>query len=219
MGEWFYTSGDDRIFPKGFPVGQVRAARNGKTFKEIYVAPSGMQGGVEEVLIVVQGVHQEIPEGQIASPGYKLLSPPGRYRCRRSTGFSRSAALATDADRLRQMYKQAGEEQKHIFGEGIPGSKPPDFTKIPGIRAAIPAGNPTAPTSPGPAQPAASPNASPKPPGPTQANAAPAHHCRNRNQRPGRILGRRHRRKSAAPKSAAPAPPARSSPAPTPPNP
>ena len=63
-------------FPKGFPVGQVRAARNGKTFKEIYVAPSGMQGGVEEVLIVLQGVHQEIPEGQIASPGYKILAPP-----------------------------------------------------------------------------------------------------------------------------------------------
>src|SRR5258708_16312048 len=44
IGEWFYTSGDDRIFPKGFPVGQVRAARNGKTFKEIYISPSGMQG-------------------------------------------------------------------------------------------------------------------------------------------------------------------------------
>ena len=61
IGEWFYTSGDDRIFPKGFPVGQVTAAPNGKTFKEIYVSPSGMQGGVEEVLIVLQGVHQEVP--------------------------------------------------------------------------------------------------------------------------------------------------------------
>src|ERR1700683_937616 len=39
-GEWFYTSGDDRIFPRGFPVGQVSAARNGKTFKEIYLKPS-----------------------------------------------------------------------------------------------------------------------------------------------------------------------------------
>ena len=63
IGEWFYTSGDDRIFPKGFPVGQVTASPNGKTFKEIYVSPSGMQGGVEEVLIVLQGVHQEVPGG------------------------------------------------------------------------------------------------------------------------------------------------------------
>ena len=29
---------------------------------------------------MIQGVHQEIPEGQIASPGYKLLSPPVGYR-------------------------------------------------------------------------------------------------------------------------------------------
>src|SRR5271156_2159063 len=54
-GEGFYTSGDDRIFPKGFPVGQVSATRNGKTFKEIYLRPSGMQGGgVEEVLVVLE---------------------------------------------------------------------------------------------------------------------------------------------------------------------
>ncbi len=30
-GEWFYTSGDDRVFPKGLPVGQVSVARHGKT--------------------------------------------------------------------------------------------------------------------------------------------------------------------------------------------
>ncbi len=76
-GEWFYTSGDDRIFPKGFPVGQVSAARNGKNFKEIYLNPSGLQSGsVEEVLVLLQGVHQQIPDGEIASPGYKILQPP-----------------------------------------------------------------------------------------------------------------------------------------------
>jgi rod shape-determining protein MreC len=76
IGEWFYTSGDDRIFPKGFPVGQVTAAPNGKTFKEIYVSPSGMQGGVEEVLIVLQGVHQEVPGGEAGSPAYTILPAP-----------------------------------------------------------------------------------------------------------------------------------------------
>src|SRR5580698_11627959 len=76
IGEWFYTSGDDRIFPKGFPVGQVTAAPNGKSFKEIYVSPSGMQGGVEEVLIVLQGVHQEVPGREVASPAYTILPAP-----------------------------------------------------------------------------------------------------------------------------------------------
>jgi rod shape-determining protein MreC len=27
-GEWLYTSGDDRIFPRGFPVGVVKAVRS-----------------------------------------------------------------------------------------------------------------------------------------------------------------------------------------------
>ncbi len=76
VGEWFYTSGDDRIFPKGFPVGQVAAVQNGKTFKEIYLTPSGMQGGAEEVLIVLQGVHQEVPAGELAAPGYRILPLP-----------------------------------------------------------------------------------------------------------------------------------------------
>jgi len=151
VGEWFYTSGDDRIFPKGFPVGQVRAARNGKTFKEIYISPSGMQGGVEEVLIVLEGVHQEIPEGVIASPGYKILAPPAVSGSDSQAAAGTTAAQATDADRLRQIYKQAGASQNHVFGEGTPGSKPPDFTKIPNLRGAAPAGNanPAVPGQPG----------------------------------------------------------------------
>ena len=32
-GEWFYTSGDDRIFPRGFPVGVVKAVRPGQPFQ------------------------------------------------------------------------------------------------------------------------------------------------------------------------------------------
>ena len=93
IGEWFYTSGDDRIFPKGFPVGQVTAAPNGKTFKEIYVSPSGMQGGVEEVLIVLQGVHQEVPGGEIASPAYTILPAPAQASAQTSGGCSAGRAL------------------------------------------------------------------------------------------------------------------------------
>jgi rod shape-determining protein MreC len=138
-GEWFYTSGDDRIFPKGFPVGQVTAAPNGKTFKEIYVSPSGMQGGVEEVLIVLQGVHQEVPGEEVASPAYAILPAPKEIT-QTPEGAPKPGALATDADRLRAIYKEAGVEQKHTYGEGVPGSKPPDFTKIPSIHGVLPQG-------------------------------------------------------------------------------
>ncbi len=158
--EWFFTSGDDRIFPKGFPVGQASAVRNGKTFKEIYINPSGLQGGVEEVLVLLQGVHQQIPEGEIVSPGYKILQPPPDTVTEGPQPTGQPTALATDADRLREQYKQAGAEQKHVFGEGIPGSKPPDFTKIPGIRGASPLKNPP-PVTASSAKPSAPPNANP----------------------------------------------------------
>lgn len=161
-GEWFYTSGDDRIFPKGFPVGQVTAAPNGKNFKEIYVSPSGMQGGVEEVLIILQGVHQEIPEAQAPAPGYALLPPPPAPPGQNAAAGTDST-LMTDADRLRAIYKEVGAEQKHTYGEGPPGSKPPDFTKIPPIHGAPPAAPAQAASAPGvPAsKPAPQPPASP----------------------------------------------------------
>jgi len=145
VGEWFYTSGDDRIFPKGFPVGQVTAVQNGKTFKEIYVTPSGLQGGAEEVLIVLQGVHQEVPARELASPGYRILPLPAEAATEIPQGAPQPGAQGTDADRLRAIYKQAGADQKHVFGEGAPGSKPPDFTKIPSVHGAPPPANAAAP--------------------------------------------------------------------------
>src|SRR5579864_5265280 len=169
-GEWFYTSGDDRIFPKGFPVGQVTASRNGKSFKEVYLNPSGLQSGsAEEVLVLLEGVHQQIPDGEIASPGYKILAPPTDSVAGAPQPTGQPTALATDADRLREQYKQVGVEQKHVFGEGIPGSKPPDFTKIQGIRGA----SPLAPAIPKPAAPASGDTAA-APPNPPASDKAVA---------------------------------------------
>jgi rod shape-determining protein MreC len=152
-GEWFYTSGDDRIFPRGFPVGQVTSVHNGKTFKEIYLVPSGMQGGVEEVLIMLQGVHLQIPDSETATPGYKILQAPTEATGQIPQPIGQPSVLTTDADRLREQYKQSGEAQHKAFGEGFVA---PDFTKIQGIRAATPA-PPNAPPPNAP-QPAPSPN-------------------------------------------------------------
>ena len=161
IGEWFYTSGDDRIFPRGFPVGQVASVRNGRTFKEIYVAPVGLSGGVEEVLIMIQGVHMDIPDGDIASPGYKIMPAPPEASADPAQPAGQSTVLATDADRLREQYKQSGDAQHHVFGEGTPGSLPPDFTKIPGIRGNAPQSAAASPKSGTPAAPG-----SQKPPNP-----------------------------------------------------
>jgi rod shape-determining protein MreC len=159
VGEWLYTSGDDRIFPRGFPVGQVTVVRTGKTFKEIYVNPAGLQGGADEVLIVLQGVHQPIPDAASAAPGYKILPAPTEASAQTPQAEGgQPSVLVTDADKLKEQYKQSGAAQNHVFGEGAPGSKPPDFSKIQGIRG-------TTPPTPPPA--------APKPVGQT-ANANPA---------------------------------------------
>jgi rod shape-determining protein MreC len=125
VGEMFYTSGDDRIFPKGLPVGRATVVRPGKNSKEIYVVPSGFQNGLEEVLVVVQGEHQAIPNPTetAASEQMHLMNPPPAA----SPANATPNVLSTDADRLREKYKEVGDAQGHDFGEGGPGSRPPNF--------------------------------------------------------------------------------------------
>lgn len=126
-GEWFYTSGDDRVFPKGLPVGQVTVARAGKSTKEVFIAPSGFQGGFEEVLVVLEGVHQPIPEPNEASTALHLLPPPPADP--NAVQTETTAPLATDADRLVNQYKRIGEAQQHGFGQY--GTPPPNFNVDP----------------------------------------------------------------------------------------
>ncbi|MBI4874626.1 MAG: rod shape-determining protein MreC, partial [Acidobacteria bacterium] len=119
VGEVFYTSGDDRIFPKGLPAGVASVVRAGKNFnKEIFLTPSGFQRGLEEVLIVLEGVHQAIPDAQAAqSPGvYMLPAPPAEAAAAEpSQAGRRSPTLATDADRLRERYRRVGDAQGHVY--------------------------------------------------------------------------------------------------------
>src|SRR5262249_6150119 len=135
-GEWFYTSGDDRIFPKGMPVGRVTAAHSGNPFQEISLDPAGLAAGLEEVLIILQGVHQEIPELKAASQPVYLAPPPaaGPGDSQPASAPDGSAAAPgataarpTDADKLRQHYKEVGEAQGHKFGDNPPGAKAADF--------------------------------------------------------------------------------------------
>jgi rod shape-determining protein MreC len=146
-GEWLYTSGDDRIFPRGFPVGVVKVVRSAQPFKEILVDPSGMARGLEDVLILVEGVHQPIPDAPPPSQPVFIGSPPPADTVKPPDNPGNSppgAPAGTEADKLRAQYKDIGEAQGHKFGEGTPGSKPPDFN----LKAPGPAGTPAAPAVP-----------------------------------------------------------------------
>ena len=164
-GEWFFTSGDDGVFPKGIPVGAVAAVSAGPSFKQVYLAPSGLQGGLEEVLVLLEGVHQPIPElTAVSGPVHLQPSAPAEPEAAPIPGVR--TGPGTEADRLIDRYRAIGEAQGHKFGEGVPGSKPPDFNLKP--EAAKP--NAAAPAPPGVAQPVA-PGAA-KPAGPEKPAGA-----------------------------------------------
>jgi rod shape-determining protein MreC len=130
VGEMFFTSGDDRIFPKGFPVGVVRVVRPSSPYQEVLVEPSGLERGLEAVLIVLEGVHQAIPEVPPANAPVYLGTPPPAAPGEQAV--QPAGPAGTDADKLLQKYRQIGAAENHTFGEGAPGSKPPDFNiKLP----------------------------------------------------------------------------------------
>ncbi len=117
MGEWFYTTGADRVFPKGLPVGQVKMVRDGRTGKEIVISPSGLLAGIDEMLIVIDGVHGLIPEPAApASTEVSILAaPPAEGGTGVEAASSQSGSL-TDADRLKEKYRKIGESQGIDFG-------------------------------------------------------------------------------------------------------
>jgi rod shape-determining protein MreC len=166
-GDWFYTSGDDRIFPRGMPVGVVKSVRPGQPYKEITLDPSGMaHGSPEDVLIVVEGVHQEIPDTPPANQQVYLAPPPPLAPAAGATAGAAADGTAqpdgsvspagvrppagTEADKTRALYQKAAEGAGIVLGGGPTGQvrtdRPPDFTKLVDPRTAIAGrGTPPAP--------------------------------------------------------------------------
>ena len=177
-GEMFYTSGDDRIFPRGFRWGWCGWCGPGRRFRRSWSSRAGIEHGLEDVLIVLEGVHQAIPEAPPANEPVYLGTPPPPAPGEQAA--QPSSPVGTDADKLLRKYHEIGAAENHKYGEGPPGSKPPDFNiKLPANPgaavarpgdAANPAGGPS-PNRPGAATTPPNPNATSK-----TGVAAPAHH-------------------------------------------
>jgi rod shape-determining protein MreC len=132
LGEWFYTTGDDRIFPKGLPVGMALSVKEGRGGKDIVLQPFALKGGVEEVLIVLDGVHGEIPlPATPGSPDVQVLpAPPAVTQVAPAVPLEgEGAPLSTDADKLLDRYRRTGESQGIVIGQTK--GRVPDFTKAP----------------------------------------------------------------------------------------
>jgi len=167
-GEWFYTSGDDRIFPRGLRVGAVRSVRNGADGKEVEVRPAALDGDVSEVLILLDAVHGQIPDLATPSqPDVQVLPPPPEDTHESAAAAAAAAFPApaggssatpqTDADRMKERYKRIVEGQNIQIG--VTPYRAPDFNRQP---AAVPsgAGPATVVQPPGTAQPGAPPTGS-----------------------------------------------------------
>ena len=140
VGELFFTSGEDRVFPKGLQVGKVTGVQEGSNFLDIFIQPSGAEAAPEEVLIIVDPAHQEIPEGPPADTPVFLA--PALNAAQTAERSATPPGAGTQADKLMEQYRKLGEAQKHTYGEGGPGSLPMNFNvKVPGVNApAAPAG-------------------------------------------------------------------------------
>ncbi len=71
-----------------------------------------------------------------------FLAPDVNPALNNDSQAPQSGAALTTADKLREQYQKIGDAQKHVFGEGGPGTLPPNFNlKVPGVNApAAPAG-------------------------------------------------------------------------------
>jgi rod shape-determining protein MreC len=167
IGEWFYTAGDDRIFPKGLLAGTVTAVRPGRTVKEIFLSPSGLQHGLEDVLVILEGDHKPIPDLPVSSQALHLQPlPPAEGDSAGSVSQPHASGAQTDLDREVEHTRRLGEDQKHVFGERGRGA--PDFNKALDPAAA----RPPAASAPKPAPPS---TPSPVPASPPPVVAPPSH--------------------------------------------
>ncbi len=155
-GEWFFTSGADRVFPRGLPVGQVKMVREGRGGKEVVVEPSGLWTGMEEMLIVLDGVHGLVPPpDEPASREVSILpAPPPETPAASELDAASpdSGAAMTDADRLKERYQRVVEGQGvHL---GVKGAIA-DFNRAPAPARppAVPAATGAAPAPAGKVEP------------------------------------------------------------------
>lgn len=105
-GDWFYTSGEDRIFPRGLPAGEVKSAGGNGVFQEIVLKPAALAGSLEELLIVTAPIHQGLPDELPVTGNAPLLPAPLRPPSPEAPPPREpTTTVGTDADRILDRYR------------------------------------------------------------------------------------------------------------------
>jgi rod shape-determining protein MreC len=130
--EWFYSSGDDRVFPRGLPVGPVVSVGAGNNFQDIAVQPAGMREGLDEVLVVLEAVHQTVPS--VSPTEQPMLAPPVDKATEELPEVSMGETSAASAEELAAQSTTAQETDR--TGTGATGPDAAGATGAPSGPAA-----------------------------------------------------------------------------------
>lgn len=141
VGELLFTSGEDRIFPKGLPVGKVAGVKAGpQQYKEVTVEPSGFREGLEEVLVLIEGGHQPLPTATTPSVSQVTLLPEPKGDDVAGNKFDVTPdKMNTEADKVRERYKQIEQWNGGQLGTS---GRIPNYNVIPAVPNGAPHGAP-----------------------------------------------------------------------------
>jgi len=129
VGDRLLSSGEDRVFPKGLPVGTIMQVEPGPDFKKIVVQPAAHMNRLEEVLVVIEGREVVMPAlksdaaplaaiaplpadvpvvaGVLAPTGAKpATGTTGAVAPSDRPGIPRGQHPETDADKVRDAFHQ-----------------------------------------------------------------------------------------------------------------
>jgi rod shape-determining protein MreC len=126
-GEEFLTSGEDRVFPKGYRVGQAVVVRPGVNRKEVFLTPAGMQNGLEDVLVILDDTTGPAAGAPVPNQSVQLLpapSPDDPVAVAAPASASATGQI-TDLDRQVQRDIAIGVVENLKFGEA--NKRPPNF--------------------------------------------------------------------------------------------
>ena len=130
IGEAVFTSGDDRVYPKGLRVGVVTRKEMGPDFQEIYVRPHAALDRLDEVLVVVTGVHEPLPPPRPQLSQSLLPLPPKPENAAVDPALEeppRAPGMATEADRVLDRYRAVADAHGVRLGENERYTRAPDF--------------------------------------------------------------------------------------------
>ena len=137
-GEAVLTSGEDRIFPKGFPIGTVESAAPGNPFQVIHIQAAARLDRLEEVLVLLTQQElspkktEEVPS---ATPPHQVYQPPST-----SQKVSSPGSVAPPAP------KKPKPQPKPAPESAAPGNTPPpENAPAPGNPTAVPPPQASAP--------------------------------------------------------------------------